>query len=282
MNDKNYTSCLGTITGITMNGASKGTSGIVDLGTVLTAHQSLANYYTMADTSSSNEICIALSSKQDKLSDVQISAIDDVVDEYITTVKYMNGRELKSSIAGELTKTHVQEWESHVFSAIKEVKLGSSITSIGNNALEQQYMLDKITLPDSISQIGSNAFYYCNSISSIAIPECINAINAGTFYECASLRNVSIPGNVTRIGDQAFEDCKMLSSVIIGEHVSNIGASAFKNCIKLSTIVIPSSVNIVGSNAFSNCSSLTSVVVEGKTYSEAETMLSSASLPSGC
>lgn len=28
----------GTITGITMNGASKGTSGNVDLGTVLTAH----------------------------------------------------------------------------------------------------------------------------------------------------------------------------------------------------------------------------------------------------
>ena len=31
----------GTITGITMNGASKGTSGVVDLGTVITAHQSL-------------------------------------------------------------------------------------------------------------------------------------------------------------------------------------------------------------------------------------------------
>lgn len=33
----------GTITGITMNGVSKGTSGVVDLGTVITAHQSLAN-----------------------------------------------------------------------------------------------------------------------------------------------------------------------------------------------------------------------------------------------
>jgi len=28
----------GTITGITMNGASKGTAGVVNLGTVLTAH----------------------------------------------------------------------------------------------------------------------------------------------------------------------------------------------------------------------------------------------------
>lgn len=37
------TANIGTITGITMNGASKGTSGNVDLGTVLTSHQSLAS-----------------------------------------------------------------------------------------------------------------------------------------------------------------------------------------------------------------------------------------------
>jgi len=38
---KGYTTNTGTITGITMNGASKGTSGVVDLGTVLTSHQSI-------------------------------------------------------------------------------------------------------------------------------------------------------------------------------------------------------------------------------------------------
>lgn len=35
------TSNVGTITGITMNGVSKGTSGVVDLGTVITSHQQL-------------------------------------------------------------------------------------------------------------------------------------------------------------------------------------------------------------------------------------------------
>lgn len=38
-----FTKNTGTITGIKMNGASKGTSGEVDLGTVLTSHQSLAD-----------------------------------------------------------------------------------------------------------------------------------------------------------------------------------------------------------------------------------------------
>ena len=40
----------GTITGIKMNGASKGTSGVVDLGTVLTSHQSLAGCATTTDS----------------------------------------------------------------------------------------------------------------------------------------------------------------------------------------------------------------------------------------
>ena len=41
-NDAGYTSNQGTLTGITMNGSSKGTSGNVDLGTVLTQHQDIS------------------------------------------------------------------------------------------------------------------------------------------------------------------------------------------------------------------------------------------------
>ena len=37
-----FTKNTGTITGITMNGASKGTSGVVDLGTVITSHQDIS------------------------------------------------------------------------------------------------------------------------------------------------------------------------------------------------------------------------------------------------
>lgn len=37
-----FTKNAGTITGITMNGASKGTSGVVNLGTVLTSHQDIS------------------------------------------------------------------------------------------------------------------------------------------------------------------------------------------------------------------------------------------------
>lgn len=46
-----FTKNAGTITGIKMNGASKGTSGVVDLGTVLTAHQDISG---KLDTSTYN------------------------------------------------------------------------------------------------------------------------------------------------------------------------------------------------------------------------------------
>lgn len=50
------TSNIGTITGITMNGTSKGTSGVVDLGTVITSHQSLENYVTKSELNSASYI----------------------------------------------------------------------------------------------------------------------------------------------------------------------------------------------------------------------------------
>lgn len=51
-----FTKNIGTITGITMNGASKGTSGVVDLGTVITSHQDIsgkANKISVVQSSAS-------------------------------------------------------------------------------------------------------------------------------------------------------------------------------------------------------------------------------------
>lgn len=50
-----FTKNAGTITGINMNGASKGTSGVVNLGTVLTEHQSLSGCATSANYDSATK-----------------------------------------------------------------------------------------------------------------------------------------------------------------------------------------------------------------------------------
>ena len=56
MSNWGFTKNIGTITGITMNGVSKGTSGVVDLGTVITQHQDIsgkANKISVVQTSAS-------------------------------------------------------------------------------------------------------------------------------------------------------------------------------------------------------------------------------------
>ena len=84
-----FTKNAGTITGITMNGASKGTSGVVDLGTVLTEHQDI-------------------SGKQDKISDLDTiragaeagaTALQSIPAEYVTKT------ELYAAIAAAITQT---------------------------------------------------------------------------------------------------------------------------------------------------------------------------------
>lgn len=58
-NDVGFTTNTGTVTGVKMNGTTKSpASGVVDLGTVITSHQSLTNYATKTyvDDSASNAI----------------------------------------------------------------------------------------------------------------------------------------------------------------------------------------------------------------------------------
>lgn len=55
-NDSGFTSNVGTITGITMNGASKGTSGIVNLGTIITEHQDISGKANSVDVYTKTEV----------------------------------------------------------------------------------------------------------------------------------------------------------------------------------------------------------------------------------
>ena len=53
-NDSGFTTNVGTITGVKMNNVSKGTSGVVDLGTVITSHQSIKTINSNTITGTGN------------------------------------------------------------------------------------------------------------------------------------------------------------------------------------------------------------------------------------
>ena len=76
-NDSNFTSNTGTITGITMNGVSKGTSGVVNLGTVLTEHQDISGKVDKVTGMglSSNDYT---TTEKNKLAGINIGSLDNL------------------------------------------------------------------------------------------------------------------------------------------------------------------------------------------------------------
>lgn len=88
-NDSGFTSNIGTITGISMNGQSKGTNGDIDLGTVLTEHQSLAGLVASAQYVKNDKKIYFKNSSNTNL--FYVDTTDFVKDGMIENVNVTNG-----------------------------------------------------------------------------------------------------------------------------------------------------------------------------------------------
>ncbi len=171
-------------------------------------------------------------------------------------------------------------------SAVKQVRVGSGVTSIGNAAFAGCVTLADISLPDTLNRIGDGAFVgcrdltsldmpdsvtdlggfafeYCSSLADVRISRGISVVYANTFNECVSLRRIVIPGGVSTVYVRAFENCAGLSEVVLEDGVGAVGAYAFTGCASLTEITIPDSVSFVGNSAFSGCTNLAEVTVLG-------------------
>jgi len=164
--------------------------------------------------------------------------------------------------SGLLRYTSGGDYRNYVYqSAIQRVEIGSSVTSIGNNAFYNCYSLANITIPDSVTSIGNNAFYNCYNLASVIIPDSVTSIGNYVFYYCYNLASVIIPDSVTSIGNYVFYTCYSLASVTIPDSVTNISDAAFRNCYNLASVTIPDSVTSIDNNAFYNCYSLANVTI---------------------
>lgn len=92
--------------------------------------------------------------------------------------------------------------------------------SINNTAITQ------ITVPDSVTSIGDYMFYKLESLTSVTFGNGVTSIGNYAFAECRGLTSITIPDNVTKIGHRAFKNC-FLTSLTIGKGVAEIGDEAF-------------------------------------------------------
>lgn len=84
---------------------------------------------------------------------------------------------------------------------------GYTITSIGNNAFQENATITHVTIPEGITSIGRYAFYKCEALERVVIPDGVKTISYAAFDFCTNLTNVEIPVSVTSIEDYAFSYC---------------------------------------------------------------------------
>lgn len=176
----------------------------------------------------------------------------------ITIHSVSGGFTFYGSSAYTLLRKNTTANENMVYAnCVQSVRLGSGITSIGNDAFHYCYSLTSITISSSITSIGTYAFYNCNSLKSITLPSSVTSIANYTFYNCYKLGRISMPSGVTSIMEYAFNNCYSLASITIPNSVTSIGNYAFNNCNSLKSITLPS----IGGNTVSGCYCLESIIL---------------------
>jgi len=92
-------------------------------------------------------------------------------------------------------------------------------------------------LETQATEIGENAFNQCGALTSVVMPQ-VTKIAGRAFYDCGAFTSVVMP-QVTKIGQSAFRKCGALTSVVMPE-VTELGgagsASAFFGCDALTSV----------------------------------------------
>ena len=145
------------------------------------------------------------------------------------------------------TKTTLKKYAGN----LEAVVIPSSVTSISNQAFNNNVTINSVDMPDSITSMGTEVFYNCTNLSSVNLSNSLTSIGDYAFYS-AGLTSIVIPSSVTSIGNSAFYECNVLSSVTIPNSVTSIGTYAFHGCDLLKNITIPASVTSIGTYAFYN------------------------------
>ena len=169
---------------------------------------------------------------------------------------------------------------------IKNVIIGTGVTSIGMGMFDNCNNLTSLSLPDTLKTISAYSFSSCKSLESVVIPNGVTNIGTSAFSSCKKLSNVTIPASVTNISALAFSGTpwfeaqrsidtpfviingllinvfyKLSGDVVIPSTVNKICDQAAWGCSEITSLTIPETVTEIGHNAFNGCEQLKSVTI---------------------
>lgn len=166
-------------------------------------------------------------------------------------------KELTIDIDGE-----IPQYAFYSCGNIPEVKIGSSITTIGSYAFYGCKSLVSATI-ENTGDISESAFRgsSCSEPATVIINNHGN-IGSSAFSGCSSLVSATIE-NERNIGSYAFSDCSSLTSIEL-RNVGSIGDDAFLYCSSTETLCIAPTVTSIGNYVFYGCSKIGDVTIEDR------------------
>ena len=145
----------------------------------------------------------------------------------------------------------------------KNVVIPDGVKAIGEEAFENDTLIESVSIPNSVTYIGYGAFSDCTGLKSITIPDSVIETDSGVFYGCTSLTSVQLSNMLTTLASSFFSHCDSLETITLPNSLKSIGSYVFSSCIKLKDISIPTSVAEIHKGAFENCDSLEIVTLPG-------------------
>ena len=111
-------------------------------------------------------------------------------------------------------------------------------------------LVEDLTIPSSVSEIGERAMQGCQRLKNITIPSSVKRIGRAAFGTCVKLESISIPNGVEQIGGHAFDYCQSLKQLQIPEGVKVIEEYLCLYCESLESVTIPSTATTVENGPF--------------------------------
>lgn len=135
------------------------------------------------------------------------------------------------------------------------IKIGNSAFNTGyvNGVLEDDSVLQSVTLNDGIEVVEDNAFMSCEALANINLPNSITKISENAFRGCMLSGELVLPDSLTHIGGESFA-YNRISKVIIGRSLKDV--YGFNNN-EITSMHIPSNVVSVNQFSYNNISQLT-------------------------
>ena len=139
--------------------------------------------------------------------------------------------------------------------ALREVRLSSSLRVISDEAFDGCSSLQKVNFPSTLKEIRSDAFSG-TALTEFTAPDSLTDIWGYAFKDCTALKSVEL-NNVRNLGSGAFMNCTALESVSLSYNMEKLNDHIFDGCASLARIDMPDkpiavSFTVLGGTAYYN------------------------------